>query len=95
VKWWSLTLIDARREEILSNIKVVGGTDLLGPYSDPRLPPGQLFAHDTQNRFEDPGRNDFESRHILLYIEPGDPEPVVPVRQTPELPPAQEPPPAV
>lgn len=86
MQYWTLTFIDSRREEILSNIRVVAGTDMLGPYNDPRLPPGQLFAQDTTNRYEDPGRDDWRERHVLLYVEPEEPEPPTPIRQLSEEP---------
>ena len=68
------------REVVLEGLRVVANSDMLQPYSDARLPPGQLIAHDTTNLQQDPGRDDWRERHILIYIEPADPEPASPVR---------------
>ena len=79
VKYWSLQVIDARKEGVVEGQRVVAGTDMLQPYNDRRLPPGQLICVDTQNVWADPGRDDFVSRPFLRYIEPEAPpaEPVI------------------
>lgn len=81
-KFWVLRVIDARRELVIKGIRVVGNSDMLQPYSDTRLPPGQLIAHDTTGKNQDPGRNDWRERHILLYIQPQAEEPATEVRVT-------------
>lgn len=69
-RFWTLAVIDVRRERIIDGIRVVAGTDMWLPYSDLRLPPGKLICHDGANLFQDPGRNDWRERHNLYYVEP-------------------------
>ena len=70
-EYWALTITDTRRADVLSNIRVVGNTDMLQPFNDmPRLPPGQLVAYDTKGMSSDPGREDWLERHLLIYEDP-------------------------
>lgn len=70
-EYWALTITDTRRQDVLSNIRVVGDTDMLQPFNDmPRLPAGRLVAYDTTGAHADPGRFDWIERHLLVYEEP-------------------------
>lgn len=85
-QFWVLKIISARREVIIEGVRVVANSDMLQPYSDARLPPGQLVCHDTTNLQQDPGRDDWKERHILLYIQPVEtPEAQVRVSDTEEV----------
>lgn len=70
-EYWVLSIADARRQQVLEGIRVVGDTDMLQPFNEsPRLPPGKLVAYDTTRKAEDPGRDDWIERHLLVYEEP-------------------------
>ncbi len=65
-----LWLMDIRQSDdtpILLGVQVVVGTDLLGPFDNALLPPGQLFAVDTLNEGVSPGRNDLRGRTQMVY----------------------------
>ena len=84
-EFWELELVSQAGEPLLVGVKVTANVDMLQPYSDSRMPPGQLVAHDTENKGADPTRNDWRERHILVYVDP-EPEPegvVIKVTQEP------------
>ncbi|MCA9681132.1 MAG: hypothetical protein KC457_02985 [Myxococcales bacterium] len=64
---WSWWLFTASGAAIVSGLDLVVGVDLLGPISDPRRPPGQLFAVDTGRMGAPPGRLDLRGRVQLIY----------------------------
>ncbi len=71
--FWQLAITDTRREQVIEGIRVVADTDMLQPFNDsPRLPPGRLVAYDTTGSAQDPGRDDWIERHLLIYDEPVD-----------------------
>lgn len=69
IEFWNMGVFTADGEVIIRGIRTVANIDLFGPYSDERLPPGQLIAFDSENKGADPGRNDWVERHQLLYAE--------------------------
>ena len=85
--FWELEMIGPSGDELIVGIKVTANVDMLQPYSDSRMPPGQLICHDTTNLQQDPGRSDWRDRHRLVYVDPVDPEPDVVVRVTRFFPP--------
>ena len=73
--FWELEMVSEAGAHLLDGIKVTANIDMLQPYSDSRMPPGQLVAHDTTRLQQDPQRNDWRERHRLVYV---DPEPAAP-----------------
>lgn len=82
MKYWRFEMIGQNNERLIDGILVVANLDLLQPYNDERMPPGKLVCHDTTNLRQRPTRQDFRKRHILIYLDPEDPEPDVQVRIT-------------
>ena len=72
--FWEFEMFSAAGVPLLVGIKVTANIDMLQPYSDSRMPPGLLVAHDTTNKQQDPTRNDWQQRHRLVYVDP-EPEP--------------------
>jgi hypothetical protein len=66
---WDLQIAESDGSIIIDGIRVTEGIDLLYPYSDPRLPPGELICVDTQGLGAAPTRRDWRERHILKYNE--------------------------
>jgi hypothetical protein len=66
---WDLQIAESDGSIIIDGIRVTEGIDLLYPYSDPRLPPGELICVDTKGLGAAPTRRDWRERHILKYIE--------------------------
>jgi len=79
-EFWTLAMVTAGNERVLDSIRVVANLDMLQPYSDSRMPPGQLIAHDTTLLQQPPGRNDWRERHRLVYVDPTEPEAAVEVK---------------
>lgn len=67
VQFWILSVGDVAGVQVVDGIRVVANFNMLYPYSDSRLPPGNIICHDTQNLRQPPGRNDWRARHILLF----------------------------
>ena len=67
-QFWLMSWADRSGNPIISGIRVVANFNMLYPYSDPRLPDGNLICHDTQNKRMPPGRNDWRERHILTFV---------------------------
>lgn len=66
--FWILTWSDVAGVPIIDGIRVVANFNLLFPYSDPRLPDGNLICHDTTNKRQQPGRHDWRERHLLIFV---------------------------
>lgn len=64
---WVLSVYDANEAAIVVGVVLNVDGSLIGRYSDPRLPPGELIYYDTSNRFQEGGRNDLGDRCLLLY----------------------------
>ncbi len=69
-------------ENLIAGVHVPANLDMLQPYADSRMPPGQLIAHDTEGKQEAPGRDDWRERHRLVYVDPEDPAPTVDIKVT-------------
>ena len=67
--YWYLSLATGAGEPILSGSRVALGMPLLRKVVSPLRPPGELIALDTSSRGLRPGRDDFGSRVLLLYME--------------------------
>ena len=80
--FWDFEMFSEAGVALLAGIKVTANIDILQPYTDSRMPPGQLVCHDTENKRQDPGRNDWRQRHRLVYIDPEEGEAPVDVRIT-------------
>lgn len=70
MKYWRFEMVGANDERLLDGIGITANIDMLQPYTDARMPPGQLVCHDTENKREQPGRRDFINRHLLIYVDP-------------------------
>ena len=66
--FWIFSWADVQGRPIVAGLRVVPNHNLFQPYTDQRLPAGSVIAHDTQNKKEEPGRNDWRERHLLLFI---------------------------
>lgn len=84
--FWELEMVSEAGARLLAGVKVTANIDMLQPYSDSRMPPGQLVCHDTTKLQQDPERNDWRERHRLVYVDPEpDPEGVqIKVTRVPE-----------
>ena len=80
--FWELELVSQAGELLLAGVKVTANIDMLQPYSDSRMPPGQLVCHDTNNKQDDPTRDDWRERHRLVYVDPEPEQDEVQVRAT-------------
>lgn len=80
--FWELEMVSQAGEQLLAGIKVTANVDMLQPYSDSRMPPGQLVCHDTDNKQADPTRNDWRERHRLVYVDPETDPDAVEIRVT-------------
>lgn len=81
-EFWELEMVTQSGERLLDGVKVTANIDMLQPYSDFRMPPGQLVCHDTDNKQADPGRNDWRERHRLVYVDPEEPSDPIEIRIT-------------
>lgn len=66
---WDLQIAESDGSIVIDGIRVTEGIDLLYPYSDHRLPPGELICVDTKGLGASPTRRDWRERHILKYNE--------------------------
>jgi hypothetical protein len=69
---WYLSILEDDSTPILLGLKLIANWELLGPYrSDPRVPPGRLFAADLTNDHSPPGLDEIGvgKRVELTYIE--------------------------
>jgi hypothetical protein len=67
-----LNLLDEDGNILKAGIKVVVSFPLTGfRDTDPRMPPGMLYAYDTSGQDLDPTLDDFGTRVLLLYEELG------------------------
>jgi hypothetical protein len=64
---WYLDLETSDGSLVLAGMRIAVGTNLLRPFGDGRLPPGQLFALDVEGQDRDPGRFDLSGPIQLLY----------------------------
>jgi len=64
---WQLQIALTDGTIILDGERVTEGVDILAPYVDARLPPGELRCVDTLGLGADPTRLDWRERHILTY----------------------------
>lgn len=85
--FWEFEMVSQAGEQLLVGIKVTANVDMLQPYSDSRMPPGQLVCHDTDNKQADPTRNDWRERHRLVYVDPETDPDGVEIRVTRIIPP--------
>jgi hypothetical protein len=66
---WVIAIGDESGNQIVGNVPVVVGYPLFARYKDTRLPPGIIWAWDSANTNEDPGRYDLGDRVRLIYEE--------------------------
>ena len=64
---WQLQVALTDGTILLDGERVTEGVDMLAPYVDGRLPPGELRCIDTLGLGAHPGRNDWRERHLLTY----------------------------
>src|SRR5687768_8839258 len=64
---WFMGLSDSEQSVIFSPRKLVANRNLLGSCTDARKPPGALVCYDTTEIGKDPGYEDLDQRHLLLY----------------------------
>jgi hypothetical protein len=64
--WW-LDILEDGGAAIVEGIRVTEGTDLLAPFHALAVPPGQLFAGDTDGQGRPPDRHSWQSYARLYY----------------------------
>lgn len=64
---WFLDVLADSGEAIVEGIAVVEGVDLLAPFHSLAVPPGQLFAVDTEGRGRAPNRYAWQGFARLYY----------------------------
>lgn len=64
---WYLDLETTDGTLLAAGLRVAVGTDLLRPFGDGRLPPGQLFAVDVEGQDRDPSRYGLSGPIALVY----------------------------
>ena len=67
--FWTLDILTATAEPILLGRKVELGMDLIGRYTDDRLPSGKLFVVST-TKGRTPQFNDMRENARLIYVRP-------------------------
>lgn len=66
---WTLSIYEEDETPIVLGVAVVSELDLLAPYADSRLPPGQLFASDVTGKTREPTDDNFGDSVLLLYVD--------------------------
>lgn len=66
---WFMGLADATESTIFSPRRLVTNRDLLKYCTDERKPPGALVCWDSTGDGLDPGYEDLDVRHFLLYYD--------------------------
>ena len=64
---WMLSFFDTDENPILLGIPLHIHSSLIGRYSDPRLPLGEMMLYDTSQRWEECAFEDLGARCLLLY----------------------------
>lgn len=68
--YFSLSILTADDEPILTNIKMVKNYPLIGRFKDPRLPFGDLYFVQEKGSVDRPGYSDLGATFGLYYYEP-------------------------
>jgi hypothetical protein len=68
---WMISIGDEAGNQIVGNVPVIVNYPIFLRYKDVRLPMGTLWAWDSSNKNEDPGRYDLGDRVRLIYQEAG------------------------
>lgn len=88
---WVLNVRTETDDLIVGGIRLIPGVNLIGPYTDERLPPGALEVATNSTTFEPPRGEDLGAVAALVYSDEedvaafetivrfGDPIPIVPV----------------
>lgn len=74
---WYMGMADAEKSVIFAPRKLVADRNLLLFRTDERLPPGALLLWDSTGRQQDPGYEDLDQRHFLLYYSEAEVEELV------------------
>lgn len=69
---WLMSIATEAGDPIVLNVKLSVTLDLLGDFSDSRLPPGLLLAVDTTGKDLDPAFDDLGNRVQLVYTPAGE-----------------------
>lgn len=68
-EYWTLSIADRDETPLVSGIKLVMDFELLGTFPGHGLPPGELYVIDPSGELAKAGRNDFEDKVSLIYVE--------------------------
>lgn len=68
---WTLDIADVTGANILCGVALRTNRDLLKQYVSLPLPQGLLFVYDATGNAADPGKDDFNLSHSLLYLSSG------------------------
>jgi len=71
---WLLAIHDDQDVELIAGLALVNCSDLLRPYNDERLPPGQISVVDVDDTGIDAGVDDLGGRVQLFYVDLADVE---------------------
>jgi hypothetical protein len=66
---WFMEIADEQLNSLVAGIAIVTGWPLLKRFQDSRLPPGLLYALDTQDTGTEPDDTDFGTRVLMVYEE--------------------------
>ena len=66
---WIMDIRDVQGENILCGLVLNIGLNLLGEYSDSRLPSGGFYVVNHESQYDDPGETDIGVNSFLYYIE--------------------------
>ena len=70
--YWTMGIYTTADEAIVEGIRIVTDWELLGQYSDSRLPPGRLFSVDLNEDGSEPTVDDLGSRLLVVYDDGAD-----------------------
>jgi len=65
---WLLSIHDDQDVELIAGLALVNTSDLLRPFNDERLPPGQLSVVDVDGTGLDAGKADLGGRVQMFYV---------------------------
>ncbi len=70
--YWSVSIADRDEVKLISGIKLVMNFGLIRRYPGRDLPPGELIVADPSGEIERAGRDDFQDKVKLVYVEESD-----------------------
>jgi len=69
---WKMDIFDSEESPVVLGIPILVGANLLGRFSDERLPPGNMFGLNIEDENVEAGETDFNKNFFLIYEEADD-----------------------